>query len=90
MKKTKIVWVTKYALTEGIIEARVEEMDGRYVHVYWPGGYSGRAMFVFGKDAFDDLDLAWKKTEDMREKKIISLKRQIKKLENQEIKVVKR
>lgn len=75
------VFVTKYALTSGIKEIEGEVMKSNWEN--WPncvkdGVYNLRYI---GKDAFLDKSEAIKKAEEMRKKKIISLRKQIEKLE---------
>lgn len=82
----KKVFITRYALTRGIIEKETE------ITVYkspieepiecacveeWPG-------YTIGKEAFYTLEEAVKKAEEMRNKKIASLRKQIEKLEKME------
>lgn len=72
------VWVTKYALTRGIIETEIDEqtpgitffMNGMHfdtnaVGVYWHTTKKGAVL----------------RAEQMRQEKIVSLKKQIEKLE---------
>lgn len=74
------VWITKYALTVGIIEADGALMSSDFVSIlscdlplptYW--FYKG--------DWYSDKQSAIQKAEEMRREKIESLKKQIKKLE---------
>ena len=60
------VWITKYALTRGIIE--IHNLNDCY------SGKRYRWIHL-------DKESAIKKAEEMRQKKITSLKKQIKKLE---------
>lgn len=75
------VFITKYALTKGIIE---KEAD---IHSFRDGSkfaYIRGELFIGYKmtvDAFYDYESAIQKAEKMREKRIASLKRQIGKLE---------
>ena len=83
-KETRTVWVTKYALTKGIItkEARLSTWTagvggwnkGAYI-------YSGPAQFHLGYDAFLMEEDARVDAHQKRAKKIVSLMKQIKKLE---------
>lgn len=73
------VFITKHALTRGIkeIEAEVIKLDyhnAEYVR------YDYRCFYI-GSNAFLNKADAIKKAEDMRKKKIASLKKQISKLE---------
>lgn len=78
-------WITKYALTQGIFEAEIIdncistdptgnmiETRERSIVQYWHGK---------GKDWHTDKKSAIEKAEEMRNKKIASLKKQIEKLE---------
>lgn len=74
------VFITKYALTEGIkeVETDVRKNEvGNYEYVLY-GNYS---FFRIGSDAFTDKSEALKKAEEMRQNKIASLRKQIEKLE---------
>lgn len=78
MELTKI-WVTKYALTSGIFEAEaeIEDQYGRMASIP-----SRRYFTAFhGNDWHRTLTEANKRAEEMRLKKISSLKKQLKKLE---------
>ena len=78
------VWITKYALTEGILE-----VDGTtpfhidVLHYQRERRYK-QTMGNRGKDWHLDLSLAKAKAEQMRQVKIASLKKQIAKLEKLE------
>lgn len=80
------VFITKYALTEGIkeIETDIRRNEvGNYKYVLY-GNYS---CFYIGKDAFTDKSEALKKAEEMKIRKIASLRKQIEKLEKLSFKV---
>lgn len=71
------VWITKYALTKGILEKEVEDCGDGMVkdsESYLPSYYHGT-------DWHKDKKSAVAKAEEMRIKKISSLEKQIKKLE---------
>lgn len=72
-------WVTKYALTKGIqeVEARLSEVAPTMILV---GDYT-RPTYFHGTEWHRDRASAVAKAEDMRRKKIASLKAQIKRLE---------
>lgn len=77
-KQTFKVFITKYALTSGIKEMEVEE--------YYPGnvkrlGLNHDYFHGEGKEWHRTRESAMKKAEEMRVKKIASLKNQIVKLE---------
>lgn len=76
----KSLWISKYALTDGV---KAADWDGRvsaggYVE---PAGHSAWAMFKLGKDAHETEADARKEAEAMRLAKIASLKKQLAKLE---------
>ena len=73
------VWITKYALTGGIIEAEGEPYGFEWVSASWDNGF-WRSVFGQG-EWFDTKERAIAKAEEMRQKKIASLKKQIEKLE---------
>lgn len=77
------VFVTKYALSEGIKECEVlrddRETDG-FVRVAWPGGLNG-GMLIYSSDAHDSMEDALVAADAARIKKVASLKKQIAKLE---------
>ena len=74
------VWITKYALKDGITKENAEQND-------WLKEYGAVSVerfchaFILGRDAFEDRNSAIAKAEEMRMKKIASLKKQIAKLE---------
>lgn len=73
------VWITKYALTTGIyeIEAEITENGSAFdMHASLPTFYNKE-----GKDWHRTKEDAIQKAEAMRQKKIVSLKKQIEKLE---------
>lgn len=80
------VFITKYALTEGIkeIETDIRRNEVRNYEYVSYGNYS---FFYIGEDAFTDKSEALKKAEEMRIRKIASLRRQIEKLEKLSFKV---
>lgn len=72
------VWITKYALTQGIFEQKAELCEEGMIEVkaehttYYHGE---------GKDWHRTKESAVKRAEEMRQKKIASLKKQIERLE---------
>lgn len=73
------VWITKYALSQGIVEAEGEQDKLTYRFVVTDGVF--RNEWFNSKDCFTSRTSAIKKAEEMRQKKITSLKKQIEKLE---------
>jgi hypothetical protein len=80
MREMKTVYLSKYALTNGIKEYQAE-IEGLYAIVSdRSGGYVGFRTFALGREAHLTRDAALEKAKKMREKKIASLEKQIKKL----------
>lgn len=74
------VWVIKYALTHGIESIQVDrDGDSKYVFERSRGFASN--IYTLGKDVFETEEEAKAAARLLRDKKIASLKRQIKKLE---------
>ena len=73
------VWITKYALTDGIIKLEAEQDRLTYRFVVTDGVF--RNEWFNRTDCFMSRTSAIKKAEEMRQKKIESLKKQIEKLE---------
>ena len=69
------VWITKYALTKGLFEMEAEIVDGKYAS----GKYESIRLFT--RDWAHTLAEAVKVAEDMRTRRIASLKKSIVKLE---------
>lgn len=74
-------YVTKYALTKGIIKTRGTVSESGYF-------YYGRWYWVRKDHWFTDENAARAKAEKMRKAKLASLEKQISKLRDYEIKVV--
>lgn len=74
------VFITKYALTKGILEKEAEICDYGYEYeiAYVIGKFSSYSL---GKEAFRTREQAMERAEKMRLKKIASLKKQIEALE---------
>ena len=74
------VFITKYALTKGILEKEAERCDYGYEYeiAYVIGEFSSYSV---GKEAFRTREQAMERAEKMRLKKIASLKKQIEALE---------
>ena len=73
------VWITKYALTDGIIEADAELCGLDIISASWDNGT--RCNNFKGEEWWSTKKNAIEKAEEMRQKKITSLKKQIEKLE---------
>lgn len=84
MKPTKVeftAWITKYALTTGIVRSKVD-CDNRYPSMVVQRGDNGLLDFHGeGKDWHKTREGAIDRAEKMRKAKIESLKKQIAKLE---------
>lgn len=79
------VYITKYALTAGVIECEVDRSrdtrtDGS-VTVKWPGGLNGTAHFYGNQWQLTKED-AFKRADEMRKAKLKSLAKQVHKLED--------
>jgi hypothetical protein len=90
--KTITAWITKYALTKGIIKAEVEECENaagefrgmialRRSGVSWPQYFHGES-----KEWHRTYEAALEKADEMRQAKIKSLQKQIAKLQGVEFK----
>lgn len=77
----------KYYSSDGIIRFKEGDykIEGKYLR---PNGKWYLTSFSVGTDVFPTLEEALKDAEKRRQKKIASLKKQLKKLEEMEIKVV--
>ena len=73
------VWITKYALTDGIIEADAEIGGFDTITATWDN--ETRCDNFKGEEWWSTKKNAIEKAEEMRQKKIASLKKQIEKLE---------
>lgn len=73
------VWITRYALTTGITEVEAEDCGDDMIRVREGSGF----LFYHkeGRDWHRTKESAVAKAEEMRQKKITSLKKQIDKLE---------
>lgn len=84
---TRRVYITKYALTKGILVLEVR----RDFNGTWDAGhycYTRRnQQFKLGSNAFFTEDEALVAAEEMRQKKLVSLTKQVEKIRNLEIKV---
>lgn len=76
---TETVFITKYALSSGIIQVANAEVDGNMVSWRNPDGWPQYAHSE-GKDWHRSMDAARLRAMEMRNKKIKSLEQQIKKL----------
>lgn len=75
------VFITKYALTSGIKEVETKIHKSTFKDYSYYVRDSAYSFHYIGKDAFLDKSEALNKAEDMRKKKIASLRKQIEKLE---------
>ncbi|MBB1614479.1 hypothetical protein A9978_18740 [Pseudomonas sp. UMC65] len=81
------VWITKYALTVGIIEAEGVVSKHSPGMVSYHDSTGPVLQFAHGNDWHTTERAAFNRAEEMRQKKIASLKKQIKKLEGMQIEV---
>lgn len=84
-KQPETVFITKYALSGGIFEREVDDFSGGDVLVKSAHGING-VTFYFGegREWHRTREGAIKRAEEMRVKKIASLREQITKLEKME------
>ena len=75
----KTVYVTKYALSEGIVKREVSERNDKYVWVIEKRAPNGERMYR-AAECFDDFNDALVAAHRMRLNRIKSLERQIEKL----------
>jgi hypothetical protein len=79
------VWITKYALTKGILEAEaIEELSDRPAGVNTIEAYGGNGRELFygeGKEWHESKESAIAKAEEMRVKAIANHRKSIAKLE---------
>lgn len=80
---TDTAYITKYALTSGIKEMPIRKIDDGMVVVGDPHGLNGVSYF-HGKDWHRGINAAKARAEQMRVKKIASLRKQIAALEKLE------
>jgi len=79
------VFITKYALTKGILEKEAEICDygNGHIRAYVKEEFSSYSL---GKECFKTKEQAMERAEKMRLKKIASLKKQIEALEKMKFK----
>ena len=79
------VWITKYALTDGIIEAEhvpgVAEVGKEYAFFIDANNQLAAHFYIPYEELVFDKESAVQRAEKMRQKKIASLKKKIEKLE---------
>jgi hypothetical protein len=80
----KTVWVTKYALTKGLVEQSVYRACAVGYHTSHRQGRVTTYDFVGLRDCADTREAALTRANEMKAAKIASLKRQIAKLESLE------
>lgn len=78
------MWLTKYALTGGIQECSLDRVGANTAYVYLKEHTHG--AFVLGREVFYSRDEAVEDANKRRAAKIVSLKKQITKLESQAFK----
>ena len=77
------VYITKYALSDGILERTLVKADARMAVVERPESINDRDYF-HGKDWHYSLEDAQARAREMRDKRLKNLRKQIKKLEAME------
>ena len=83
------VYVTKYALSKGIVKTTVQRghRDGASYTVRWPGGLNGVLFLHYGY-CFATKEEALADAEKQRVKKVASLEKQLAKIRIKKIRVV--
>lgn len=85
--RTFIAYITKYALTQGILKMKVETTDvSEDMVVHRKPGEMGQ--YFHGNDWHETQEAAENRFKEMKKKKIQSLKKQIKKIESMAFKIV--
>ena len=79
MKPSDTVYVTKYALSTGIVRTTVMDISDRYITVAWKDGLNGRATF-HEADVHVGLPEARTKRKSMAKARIAALTKQIARL----------
>ena len=74
------VYVTKYALTSGIFKCEVKLLKEDMVRL----SKDRYAQFFYGDEWQPTWESALRRAEEMREKKLVSLRKQIQKLEGKD------
>lgn len=82
MRETITAYVTTYALTSGILVVE-GEVDSQF-----PGMLSSSTLTAHGENWHRSLEEAMARAEKMRENKIASLRRSLKKMESLKVRVV--
>lgn len=80
-------WITKYALSSGVFIVEANESERNPGCISWKQKGDWATSFAHGKDWWRSKAEAEKRVEEMRQKKIMSLKKQLSKFEASEIRV---
>lgn len=75
------IWISKYALSDGITEHECEPPNDGSAYVYPGAPFAGYIGFTLGREAHTTPEEAAKAAEAARVKKIASVRKQIAKLE---------
>ena len=80
MADMKKYWITKYALTQGIfqVDAELAESSDTMIHARKPNGF---ASYYHRNEWHHTKQAAVARAKEMQKKKLISLQKQIKKIE---------
>jgi len=81
LNETIKVWITKYALTDGIVLVEAETTHSADMITYRPGSWGKQYAHGEGREWHRTPESALKRAEEMRTKKIASLRKSIAKLE---------
>lgn len=74
------VWITKYAMTSGVFTAEGESI-GQAMCAVRPKGHKGFTVYFHGNEWHTDEAKAIERFNQMKQKKIASLKKQLAKVE---------
>ena len=95
---SRYVFITKYFKSHGIVKAELcygdedqreeDDCEGRCLWVKWPT-FGGRLNFYVGRTCFRTFEQAVRQCEELRDKEIKSLERQIKKMREMKLFTVK-
>lgn len=82
------IWITKYALTRGIIKTTlIEVIDDTMVTVSWPGGLNEKAYF-HGNEFHFTAEKAIEAANQLVKKKCAALERQLVKLKQRRFETI--
>ena len=87
-KEEFTAYITKYALTRGILEVNAYTYEG-YDMIWYQEGKGSYNQYAAEAQWFKDLESAKAHVEEMRAKKVASLKKSLEKMSSLKVKVIK-